>query len=86
MATDLGIRVTGDLGTDRIHPLLAIISRMSDPMTTPPGSWTSGAGVMPDLAGRHQITWRHEEGNGVSSKRDLKALLTVIAACGCSEA
>ena len=42
MATSLGIHVTGDLGMNRIEPLLAITSCLPGPVTTPPGSWTTG--------------------------------------------
>ncbi len=41
-ATDLGIHVTGELRLLRIQPLSAIISRLPGPVTTPPGSWTTG--------------------------------------------
>jgi predicted metal-dependent peptidase len=42
MATSLGIHVTGDLGMNRVVPLSAITSRPPGPVTTPPGSWTTG--------------------------------------------
>jgi len=41
-ATDLGIHVTGDLDVLRVEPLSAIISCPPGPVTTPPGSWTTG--------------------------------------------
>jgi len=41
-AADLGIHVTGDLGLLRIQPLSAITSCLPGPVTTPPGSWTTG--------------------------------------------
>ncbi len=42
MAASLGIHVTGDLGMNRVEPLSAITSCLPGPVTTPPGSWTTG--------------------------------------------
>jgi hypothetical protein len=65
MAASLGIHVTGDLGMNRIEPLSAITSCLPGPVTTPPGSWTTGGSNHAGLAGRPQLTRGHEQGNGV---------------------